>query len=151
MGPAIRRWVTISHSEPMRPDVEADLINTFVVRARRERYISFLHTPRRRRDFLDTLYHFADFNPARVFPVKGRQDTAAAIIDELRRRGAGGECYVISVDADVDGTTGTLEDVIADVHTRREGTLVGCLPGRLGYYEGEMKRLILDANAAGRR
>jgi len=135
----------------MRPDIEADLVNTFVVRAKRERYISFLHTPRRRRDFLNTLYHFADFDATRTVRLKGRQDTAAAIIDELRRRGAGDECYVISVDADVDGTTGTLEGVIADVHARREGTLVGCLSGGLGYYEGEMNRLILDANTGRRR
>jgi hypothetical protein len=134
----------------MRPDVEADFINTFVVRAKRERHITFLQTPRRRRDFLHTLYHFADFDPRRTVPLKGRQDTPAAIVAELRRRGAGAECYVISVDADVDGTTGPLEAVIPDLHARREGSLVACFPRGLGYYEGENERLILDANT-GRR
>jgi hypothetical protein len=128
-------------------DREIDLINTFVVRARRSRYIGFLDSTRGRQKFLRTLYHFPYFEPAYVVPIVKGNNSVDAIIDELRRRGADKECYVISVSKDWDGVTGRVEDVIAHVHGWVEGTLVSC--GRhLAYYEGEGSRCILERKLA---
>ena len=49
--------------------LEEDIINAFVVRRKRERHIDFLRSPRRRREFLDQLYHFNDFDPACIVPL----------------------------------------------------------------------------------
>ena len=119
---------------------EEALINTFVVARKRERYLGFLRSPRRRQDFLRTLYHFSDFDPACIVPLADGKDSADALVSELRRRGAAGECYVISADRDFDGLIGLLESVIVQVHAAIEGSIVCCLPRRLAYYEGESPR-----------
>jgi hypothetical protein len=132
----------------VRVERETDLINTFVVRAKRERYVEFVRS-RHRMKFLRELHHFHDFEPACVVPVTGGKDAAESLIAQLRRRGAGSECYVIS-DSDLDGTTGQVEDVIRRVFGVAEGTLVCCVPRSLAYYEGEEHRFILHRQRAER-
>jgi hypothetical protein len=115
-------------------DREIQLIETFVVPSKRERYEGFLRSAKNRKKFLDELYHFRDFIPDCVVELSGRDGTATGVIAELRRRGASGECYLISADAKLDGATRSLRDAIWEAS---EGTLVCCVPGRLAYYEGE--------------
>jgi hypothetical protein len=116
---------------------EEDLIKAFVVRQKRERYIGFLQSPERRADFLRSLYHFRDFDSAFIAPLIKGMASPAELVAELRRRGAGAECYVISADPDLDGVTDVLENVIVRVLSGGEGTIVCCVPGCLAYYEGE--------------
>jgi hypothetical protein len=125
---------------------ELDLINAFVVREKRERYLYLSASPRRRKEFLKGLYHFSDFDTTYVVPLARSISSAGAVVSELRRRGALDECYVISIDPELDGVKGELQDVISQVHGRVEGTIVSCIPGRLAYYEGEApeNRFILD-------
>lgn len=124
---------------------ESNLIQTFVVRDKRDRYRGFV-VGRRRKEFLRQLHHFADFDVRWITPLPRGIQTSEALISELRRRGAPLECYVASDNADLDGFTGRLEDVITRVYANVEGTLVCCIPGRLAYYEGEAPhwRFILD-------
>ena len=128
---------------------ELDLVRTFVVPAKRERYIGFLASPKRRPKFLRELYHFRHFNAACVVELSGPSDSSEGLIAELRRRGASEECYVVSAVPELDGTTGALGDIIREVFAFREGTLISCLPGRLAYYEGEAphSRYLLVAGA----
>jgi hypothetical protein len=116
---------------------EIQLVETFVVPEKRERYKGFLSSPKRRRKFLDELYHFHDFIPGCEIELRGPTNTAEGLIADLRRRGAHADCYVMSVDKDFDGSTRPLADVIRHVFTSIEGTLICCVPGRLAYYEGE--------------
>ena len=83
---------------------ELQLIETFVVPNKRERYEGFLRSPKNRKKL------------------------------KLRKRGASGECYLVSVDRKLDGSTRPLADAVRDAS---EGTLVCCVPGKLAYYEGE--------------
>ena len=130
----------------MNRDHETELIRAFVVRRKQARYISLLDSQKGRQKFLRELDHFHDFEPAYVIPIRGGRDSVDELVDELKRRGAQNECYVISVNPELDGTTRPLREVIASVHGRIEGTLISCSPGRLGYYEGEApkNRVILQ-------
>jgi hypothetical protein len=112
-------------------DRELRLVETFVVRAKRERYSGFLRSPKLRPKFLRELYHFRDFDPATMieFGSVGR-----LLLGELQRRGATGDCYLISIDADLDGRTMALPEALMKIP---EGTLVCCVPGKLAYYAGE--------------
>jgi hypothetical protein len=64
----------------------------------------------------------------------------------LEARGAPGTCHLFSEDPDLDGVTLPLSEALEAIVGRGVGTLVSCLPGRLGYYEGEEpgERYILE-------
>jgi hypothetical protein len=125
---------------------EIELVNTFVLPEKRERYIGFLSSEKRRKEFLNELYHFRDFDPTCEVPLSGPADSAEGLLADLRRRGAGDACYVISVNRELDGITRPLAAVISEVFALVEGTIVSCVPACLAYYEGEApkNRCILD-------
>jgi hypothetical protein len=87
---------------------EIQLVDTFVVHTKRERYADFLNSPKRRPEFLRELYHLRDFAPAYVVELSGLTDTADGLITDLRRRGATAECYVMSANSEFDGVTGAV-------------------------------------------
>lgn len=128
---------------------EVQLVNTFVVRAKRQRYAAFVSSAKARPKFLRELYHFGDFDPACIIELGGSTHSAAGLIAELRRRGATDDCYVISNDDSLDGATKPLADVITQVFAFVDGSLVCCVPGRLAYFEGEApkNRFILHRRA----
>jgi len=119
---------------------EEDFINTFVVARKRERYRELLRSPARRRDFLRQLYHFRDFVPTCIVRLSPEPTSADGLLAELHRRGAESECYVISVEEDLDGRALQLANAVRQVYARKEGTILCCVPGRLAYYEGEPPR-----------
>jgi hypothetical protein len=128
-------------------DIELGFVNTFIVRAKRERYAMFVSSPRRRRTFLQALYSFSDFDPRFIVPDSGTNDWLVA---ELRRRGAGTDCYVISADPELDGTTMPLEQAVADIVDLKDATIIVCIPSRLAYFQGEdSHHFILDSRAQG--
>jgi hypothetical protein len=116
---------------------EVQLVQTFVISTKRARYADFLSSPKRRSKFLQQLYHFADFDPAVEVQLDRPNDSPDGLVKELRRRGAADDCYVISVDKNLDGKIQALEAVIHEVYGLAEGTIVCCVPGKLAYYEGE--------------
>ena len=131
----------------MDHDCEIALVKAFVVPQKRKRYVGFLSSPGRREKFVRELYHFQDFDPACMVPLSGDNDSDEGLLSELRRRGAGDRCYVISVSKDLDGVAGPLEEIVKKVFAFEEGTIISCIPGQLAYYEGEApkNRFILDA------
>jgi hypothetical protein len=46
-------------------------------------------------------------------------------------------------DADLDGKELELESVLEDVFDSDKGTILSCLPGRLGLFSGEDEKLLL--------
>jgi hypothetical protein len=130
-------------------EIELAFVNTFIVRAKRERYAMFVKSGRRRRTFLDALYHFGDFDPRFLVPVTGGIDSRGSLLADLRRRGAGNNCHIISAHRDLDGATLSLEEAVDDIYVLKEATVIVCNPIRLAYYEGEgfRSRFILDSQA----
>jgi len=123
----------------MNLDREIQIVNTFIVAAKRERYLEFLNSMKGRSKFLQKLYHFPDFDPGCVVELTRATNFADGLIAELRRRGATDQCYVISVLKELDGVIAPLEEIIREVFASavHEGTIVCSAPGRLAYYEGE--------------
>jgi hypothetical protein len=116
---------------------EAALIRAFVVPSKRERLVELLGKPKRRRDVLRTLYHFADLDPRFISRVPTRDGSAEGIEALLRSKGAPDLCYVISTDSALDGKTVTLGTALTQIHGLGHGTLLSCVAGALGYFEGE--------------
>ena len=133
----------------MISDREVQIVNAFVLPAKRERYVDFVRSAKRRPKFLRELYHFQDFDPACIVPITDRTDSASGLIRELRLLGAVADCYVVSNLRELDGTNMPLDDTIERVFALVEGTIVCCVPGQLAYFEGEGRknRFILHRRA----
>jgi len=134
----------------MNVEREQQLVGAFVVPRKRERYVEIVGSKKARAKFLQSLYHFADFDQAWVVAAPhAAEDTIA----EPRRRGAPDDCYIISVSKELDGLIKPLEDVIRERIAPIEGSILCCVPGELAYFEGEppKNRLILHRPGSNKR
>lgn len=123
------REVLEGASEPRRDAaLEEATVRAFLAPARRERWLALLASARRRREVLDALNH-GDV-------LDGRFATAVApsvdLADLLRRHGAPARCYAISDDPLLDQRSLPVEVALARVSRTNQGTILCCLPGRLG-------------------
>jgi len=89
---------------------------------------------------IESLYHFRDLDPRFLVEIAPSDQHADVIADLLAQRGAPSTCHVIATDGELDGRELVLLDVLRQVVGAGGGTLVSCIPGRLGYFEGEMPR-----------
>ena len=128
---------------------EAALINSFVVKSKRQRLTELLATSKRRRQATTTLAHFSDFDARWVIPIPNDQHNPAAVERDLRSRGAGDTCHVISEASELDGKRLPLRSALEQVIGCGMGTVLSCVPGKLAYYEGEgpSDRCILEKRA----
>jgi hypothetical protein len=129
---------------------EAAFIRAFVTPTKRERVVELLSKPKRRREFLKALAHFGDLDSRFCVQIPSAEQSASGIASLLQKRGAPAECYLISEDLALDGKSMPLSDALQKVVAYGMGTLVSCIPGRLGYYEGEARgdRCLLERGAA---
>lgn len=116
---------------------EEAFVKAFVALPKQARLLALLADPKRRRQFLDTLAHFKDFDPRWMVELKADQQHSHSIEQELSARGAGNTCYVMSENRSLDGQTLPLALTLQQVIGYGMGTVVSCLPGRLAYFEGE--------------
>jgi hypothetical protein len=136
---------------------EEALIRAFITPEKRARYLDKLASPKKRRKFIaERLYHMGDLDPryARklepgmpLVPFEERHDAhIETTYDVLRGRGAPANCHVISTNDDLDGHEMDLLSALRAIVGRQDGTLISCVPGRLGYFEGEgyNERFILE-------
>jgi hypothetical protein len=123
----------------MTADVEheAAFIRAFIIPTKRDRLVELLGKPKRRRDVLRTLYHFADLDPRFISRIPAAEDSVEGIEALLRSRGAPDLCYAISTDSDLDGKTVPLREALTRIRGLGHGTLLSCVHGSLGYFEGE--------------
>ena len=99
---------------------------------------------------LGTLYHFKDLDQRFISRIPAAEDSADGIEALLRSKGAPDLCYAISTDSDLDGRTVTLRAALTRIHGLGHGTLLSCVPGSLGYFEGEEigERYVLERSPA---
>ncbi len=116
---------------------EAALIRAFVLPRRRARYFQFLNYPVRRKKLLRVLDHLQNLDARYVQRIPPDKQSATDIATLLRRKGAPPTCHVISASRNLDGREMSLLTVLAEVVGCRIGTLLSCIPGRLGYFESE--------------
>ena len=116
---------------------EESVIKAFVVPRKRDRMLSLLANPKRRRKALNTLYHFGDLDDRFVVSVEPRQQTAEGIAEALRSYGAPDKCWVISTDDSLDAREMPLDEALAAIVGYGEGSLISCVASKLAFFEGE--------------
>jgi hypothetical protein len=130
----------------MNKEYLTTLVNSFVVRNRRARFLEFLASERRYSDFLDGLLHDPrHFDPQVVVELPGNEHTASNVLSRLRALGGGDEAYLVGDCGEFkDGHVANLETLLHSCVGSMEDALVYCLKGHVAYYEGhEGFRLIL--------
>jgi hypothetical protein len=131
-------------------DHEESLITAFVLPAKRARFIEFLRSPKRRPKLLAALYHFVDLDPQCLVPIAPAEQNPKAIAALLTRRGAPSLCHLVSTNSELDRREFPLVEALERVVGHGDGALISCVPGRLGYFEGESPhdRFILERATA---
>jgi hypothetical protein len=128
---------------------EQAFVESFVQRDRRERTLLCLANLRKRPKFLEWLMDHADhiLMPECIRGIKPNEQHPDPIYAILRRLGAPDSCHLISEHRDFDGKEMDLLAALKEIIGNGDGmgTVISCLPGRLGYLEGEWKeRYILQ-------
>ena len=128
----------------MRPEEEA-FVRRFVLRDKRDRWLSLLAAAKSRNKITNRLYHHAsvDFDSRYIRQLPHLD--VAGLVELLRQRGAGRECFVIS-NADDDGTQQSLVAAVEKHLGWGFGAVLICLPDRLAFVETEDDRFLLDAS-----
>lgn len=116
----------------MHPHEEA-FIRAFIVPHRRPRWLESLAAAEKRPVFLDRLNHCRDLDERFITPAPSTSETVAT----LRRLGAQSECRVISFCESIDGLDLPLAEALDRAERGGWGTVLSCIPGRLGYYHDE--------------
>jgi len=113
--------------------IEEATIRAFVASAKRDRLLTLLGSPKRRRQALDALNHFDDWNERFAQPMKSSVDILAL----LRRAGAPSECYVISDDDELDGRSMPLDEAVRACEEFDFASILCCIPGKLAFFYDE--------------
>lgn len=123
---------------------ERQLVRSFIIPERQNRYLELLATPRRRKDITSTLAHFKHVDMRFVVRIPPSQTHLPNILKILKSKGAPETCYAISEDDDLDGREIPLTEALRFILGRGIGTFLSCIPGRLAYFEDEDDRRILE-------
>ena len=116
---------------------EEALVRAFIVPSKRERVVGLLASPKRRKKFTSSLAHFGDLDPRWMIRIPPSEHFPPMLERLLRARGAGDSCYLVSEDGELDGKRLPLGEALERVVGRGMGTLISCVPGELGVFEGE--------------
>jgi hypothetical protein len=119
---------------------EQAFVESFVQRTRRERAFLCLANPKKRRKFVHEFAHHGTYilNPQCLRSIKPNQQNPDSIYAILRSLGASDTCHIIS-EGSFDGEEMELLPALNEVVGYGMGTVISCLPGRLGYFEGELR------------
>jgi hypothetical protein len=114
------------------------LVDAFVAPSRRGRWHALLAAgPRGRAKFRAALAHWRELDPPCLVSIPGSEQTADGVAALLRGLGAPATCVVLAGDTALDGRVLPLAETLARVVGRGMGAVLSCVPGELGYYEGE--------------
>jgi hypothetical protein len=114
----------------------------FVAARRRARFRASVSSSKARARLRRQLGHFRDFDERFQIEVPALAADAERrwILKTLADGGAPNTCHLLSEDSALDGQSLDLTEAINTVSARGIGTLISCIPGRLGYFEGENPR-----------
>lgn len=116
---------------------EESLVKAFIVTRKRDRMLSLLANPKRRRTVLEALYHLRELDERFVEPIPPNDQTPEGIAKVLRSYGAPDSCWVISTNISLDARGMLLDKALAAIVGYGGGNLISCDPGKLALFEGE--------------
>ena len=123
---------------------EEELIRAFILPHRRERFLEMIAKPQKRAKLLTQLSHFKALDLRFTIAIPPNQQNPSSLAKILRAKGAGARCYVVSENSRLDGKEVELETALEETVGYQMGTLISCVPGKLGYFEDEDGRCILE-------
>ena len=124
---------------------EEGFVRSFVVANKRDRVAMMLANPKRRKEYLKTLAHYRDLDIQTTKAVSPKDaHTPGEWLKLLRSKGASDTCWVISEDASRDGKEVELSEALHETIGAGMGTVLSCIPGKLGYFEDEDQRRLLE-------
>lgn len=127
---------------------EEAVISAFIAKDKRERYLAFLGSVKGRMKLRDLMAHGTEghLNAAFKRTIPPKDQNVEGIWALLKARGASELCQVISENSEIDGRDMPLREALEATVGYGMGTLISCVPGRLGYFEGEGKnaRFLLE-------
>lgn len=126
-----------------------EIINLFVVKEKQSRFLDLMNSPKRYNDFLDELLNDPrNLTPDCLIEIPNNKQDREIILNRLQKLGASNQAYVVSLDWDVDGKFGNLQEIILSEAGYSIGTIIYCVRSSLGYYEDhESFRYILQAKS----
>ena len=125
---------------------EYEFVRNFIVPKKRARYLSLLESKSGRKKILNGFNHCRDLDPRSAWRIPTNQSSTESIAVILLRKCAPHTCYVMSDNPDIDGREMSLTEALSKTVGMDAGTLVSCIPGKLGYFEmeGSDGRYILE-------
>ena len=130
-----------------RKEHEQQLVRSFLLPQRQERYLELLFNARRRRDVTSQLAHFKHLDMRWVVKLPPSVRLSSQLFQVLKEKGAPDVCWAISEDDDLDGKYLLLKEALNTIVGRGIGTFLSCLPGRLIYFEDEDEGWIMERKA----
>jgi len=127
------------------PEKEYELFGGFLEKSRRVRFKEILKTKAGRQKWIQRLHHFNDLDPNMSYNVHREKQTYADLLEILIKQGAPKICSVMSPLSALDGQDVALTDVLSEIKGGDDyGSLICCIPSKLGLYYGEDRyRIIL--------
>ena len=124
----------------MNPEqaTEQATIRAFVVRPRQGLYLALLSDDKGRGRLTERLLSGRDLDPEALLPIPDGERKPQQVAERLQKLGAGDRCHVISANAAIDGRGADLGETLKQVVGKGKPTMVSCVTGRLGYFEGSV-------------
>jgi hypothetical protein len=116
---------------------EEQFARSFIVRDKRDRYLSLLESKRGRLKLTNGFNHCHDLDPRFAKPIPSNQQSAQSIETLLKRKGAPDTCHVMSDIRAIDGREMPLSEALLETVGSDAGTLISCIAGKLAYFELE--------------
>jgi len=117
-------------------DIEIKVIKKFVDKAKQDRYIEFVSSPKNRHKFISDLSHFNFFRWDLFEPVEGIEEQI--ILEALQKNGVADKtCYVISENSDIDTKTLDSKQAISETVGYGMGTILVFGDADMIYFESE--------------
>ncbi|NOY29253.1 MAG: hypothetical protein GXP28_03470 [Planctomycetes bacterium] len=118
--------------------LERSFVHAYIVKSKRERYLSFLNSPKHRKKILDLLNHSLDYDTSCAQKLDGSLKHADALIAMLTERGADPKmCYLMADGNALDGTTMRLDRAVPELLDNYWGALIICPPKPIAVYKPE--------------
>jgi hypothetical protein len=109
----------------------------FLLPRHRKRFQELLTSTHGREKLRQSLAHLLYLDPRFLTPIRGDSSRPEAIYRMLLARRAPTSCSALSEDPRLDGKQMPLQVALEQVVGKGFGTLLSCIPGRLGFFEGE--------------
>jgi hypothetical protein len=122
----------------MNPEYLTAIVNNFVLRSQRSRFLAFLASRKRYPDFLHDLLHDPrHFAPDVILQLRGNERSSDYVFAQLRTLGAGPEGYLLGDCGEFeDGHVDKLRTLLDACVGSMDDALVYCPDASAAYYEG---------------